>query len=446
MFATELSVGDTLRGKYRIDRILGRGGFGCAYLAEDTSLMRTCVIKELRTEHLHVEEIRQRFVNEARTLAQLADPRIVVVYELVEPDRQSPLGAYYIIMEYMAGGSLDDWVRRHTIEIADAVRMAEDVCLGLEQAHKRNIVHRDIKPGNILLSEDGRVVKVADWGLAHLPDADLTLGGQPGTLRYMAVEQALGSRKVDGRCDIYSVGAMLFFLVTGQYYLDFTAIENDAGREFRRRHGLGPIETPPLPLQLEMQRAIQLADCEAIIHQPVRRPREIKPGIPQAVEGVILKALAKKPADRYQSAGQMAAALHAAPRPEDGSVTVRPDERVAILVDQARKELSQDLSPARALRTLEEARRADPRQAVIYCLMANCYHLMQRPDDALKVLEEGRRYAPDAPCLQHDLGVAYMHLDRKQDAIAALERSLELDPSQSDITHILRRLRRKKQK
>jgi serine/threonine protein kinase len=445
VFARQLKIDDLLLNKYRIERILGRGGFGCAYLAQDIHLPRKVVIKELRAEYLHDQQIQERFRNEACTMASLDDPRIVRVIDFVVPDPSRSIHAYYIVMEYMAGGSLDDWLLAHSITVAEAVRMSVEVCLGLEQAHSRGVVHRDIKPGNILLSADGKAVKVGDWGLAHIPDTNMTMGGQPGTLRYMAVEQALGSPLIDGRCDLYSVGAMLFNMVTGDYYLDFTAIEQSTYEEYRRSRQLGPTDALSPRQQLELQRACQEADCHAIIYQPVRRPRLLNPDIPPRLEGVILKALAKKPADRYETADEMAEALRSALRRAEGSSAVTPEDRVALWLKEARQALGQS-APSDALRSLEKAQNADPRQAVIYCEMARCYHLMQRPEEALRVLEEGLRHAPNDACLQHDLGVTYMHLNQPQDAIEALERSLRLDPSQPDINKLLKHLRSQKRK
>ena len=151
--------------EYRIERILGRGAFGTVYLAHDNLLDRPVAIKELTLTAQTDEVAFKRFLQEARAAGSLNHPHVVTVYALkvVEPN------VYYVVMEYLAGGSLRGLLdERGPLPVEEAVRIAADVCEGLAAAHAKGIVHRDVKPGNILLTEDGRA-KVGDFGIAHMP-------------------------------------------------------------------------------------------------------------------------------------------------------------------------------------------------------------------------------------------------------------------------------------
>jgi len=213
--------------EYRIERILGRGAFGIVYLAHDTLLDRPVAVKELTLTAQTDEVAFKRFLQEARAAGGLDHPHIVTVYALkvVEP-------TFYLVMEYLAGGSLRALLeKRGPLPVEDAVRIAADVSEGLAAAHAKDIVHRDVKPENILLTEDGRA-KVGDFGIAHVPHGaggtSLTqVGFQPGTLLYMSPEQIRG-QPVDGRSDVYQVGALLYEMLTGRHYVDLKALERQA--------------------------------------------------------------------------------------------------------------------------------------------------------------------------------------------------------------------------
>ena len=216
-----LTPGDTLF-EYRITRALGQGAFGTVYLAQDTLLDRPVAIKELTTAAQADPVAFQRFLQEARAAGSLNHPHIVTIYAL------KPVGdAMFMVMEFMSGGSLRTVLdQRGRLPVDDAVRIAADVCDGLATAHAKGIVHRDIKPENILLTAEGRA-KVGDFGIAYVPHTagGAYLGGlteagfQPGTLIYMSPEQICGEA-VDGRSDVYQVGALLFEMLTGQYCID----------------------------------------------------------------------------------------------------------------------------------------------------------------------------------------------------------------------------------
>ncbi|MEJ2736793.1 MAG: serine/threonine-protein kinase [Anaerolineae bacterium] len=221
-----LNPGHTLsNGHYRILRLLGRGGFGFVYLAQDTLLDEEVAIKELIPALVGDEVMLRRFLAEARATMRLTHKRIVRTYNIFSED-----GNYYIVMEYMPGGSLEERLREHgPLPVEEAVRAAAEVCEGLACAHEEGVVHCDLKPHNILFDAGGGA-KVADFGIAHVSGEMLTrswmtpAGFVAGTLPYMSPEQTDGVRD-DPRVDVYAVGAVLYRMLTGQTYLDLDARE-----------------------------------------------------------------------------------------------------------------------------------------------------------------------------------------------------------------------------
>ena len=285
-----LQSGDTLlSGQYRILRQLGRGGFGFVYLAQDTLLGDRVAIKELIPALVGDDTILKRFLAEARATMRLSHEHIVRTHNVL-----SDGSSYYIIMEYMAGGSLEAWLQAYgPLPVDDAVRVAAEVCEGLSYAHQRGVVHCDLKPANILFSGSGAsgsaagTAKIADFGIAHLSGEMLTrswmtsAGFAAGTLPYMSPEQMEGVRD-DPRLDIYALGAVLYRMVTGRPYLAFDQRE-----------------TP----------AAQAENVYRVRHASPRPPSDHEPRCPAWLDGVVLKALAKEPEDRYPDAGALRAAL-----------------------------------------------------------------------------------------------------------------------------------------
>jgi serine/threonine protein kinase len=209
--------------EYRIVRLLGQGAFGSVYLAHDTLLDRPVAIKELTVASQADDVAVQRFLREARIAGGLNHPHVVTVHALriLEP-------SIYLVMEYVDGGSLRTLMdERGPLPAEEAVHTAADVCDGLAAAHAKGIVHRDVKPENILLARDGRA-KVGDFGIAHVPrgaggPALTYTGFQPGTLLYMSPEQIQG-QAVDGRSDVYQVGVLLYEMLAGRHCIDLEAL------------------------------------------------------------------------------------------------------------------------------------------------------------------------------------------------------------------------------
>jgi beta-lactam-binding protein with PASTA domain len=264
-------IGSLFDGRYQILKRLGAGGMATVYLAEDQELGRQVAIKILNTKHSSDEQFVERFRREASSAAGLNHPNIVAIY-----DRGEAEGTYYIAMEVIQGRSLKELLlTRGASPISVAIAYTRQILAALRFAHRHGIVHRDIKPHNIIVDDEGRV-KVTDFGIAHAGASQMTeVGSIIGTAQYLSPEQARGT-PVDARSDLYSVGVVLYELLTGD-----VPFSGDTPVEIAMRH-LSTIPDPPSS----------------------RRP-EVTPDL----DAVVLRALAKDPDDRYQSADEMDADL-----------------------------------------------------------------------------------------------------------------------------------------
>src|SRR5437867_9388456 len=271
-----MAVSDTLintlfDGRYRILRRLGTGGMANVYLAEDEVLGRRVAIKILNYRHAGDDQFVERFRREAKNAASLSHPNIVSIY-----DRGEAEGTYYIAMEYLDGRSLKELiVARGPAPIHLAVDYARQILAAIRFAHRHGIVHRDIKPHNVLVDGEGRL-KVTDFGIARAGASQMTEAGSIiGTAQYLSPEQAKGA-PVDQTSDLYSVGVVLYELLTG-----VVPFSGDTPVEIAMKH----LSSPPEP------------------------PSKKRAEIPRDLDMVVLRALAKDPADRYQSAEEMDADL-----------------------------------------------------------------------------------------------------------------------------------------
>ncbi len=270
----DVLIGKTL-GKYKIVTRLGEGGMGTVYKAMQTSLNRYVAIKVLLMQYTLDRDFLARFKREALATAALQHPNIVHIYDIEEKG-----GIYYIAMEYVDGGTLTSLLERTSLSLKSILNIVAQVGSALDAAHGQGIVHRDIKPSNILLSRDGRAL-LTDFGLAKVSDATVqltTVGDIMGTPRYMSPEQAQG-RELDYRSDLYSLGVVLYEMVTGQ-----TPFDNPSPLAILHDH----VYTTPSP------------------------PSDFNSSLSKTLDEPILKALAKKPEERYQSAREMVIALHTA--------------------------------------------------------------------------------------------------------------------------------------
>jgi basic membrane lipoprotein Med (substrate-binding protein (PBP1-ABC) superfamily)/ABC-type phosphate/phosphonate transport system substrate-binding protein len=264
-------IGQTL-GQYRIVEQLGKGGMATVFKAFQPSLERYVAVKVLPPYFAHEEGFSERFVREAKAIARLDHPHILPIYDFGQDHDIS-----YIAMKYVEAGTLKDIESAGPMSLEQALEIISQTAEALDYAHVQGVIHRDIKPANILM-DHGRWVLLTDFGLAKMIEGSQQLtasGVGVGTPAYMAPEQGQGQR-VDGRADIYSLGIVLYEMLTGC-----------------------------VPYEAETPLAVVLKH----VTEPLKMPRLVNPNIPEAVELVILKALAKEPDDRYQTVGELATAL-----------------------------------------------------------------------------------------------------------------------------------------
>ena len=265
-------------GRYEIKAELGRGGMATVYQAYDPRFEREVAIKVLPREMLHDPQFRVRFEREAKTIAMLEHPAIVPVYDFGEEDGQP-----YFVMRYMTGGSLSDRMNQGPITVKEAARIFERLAPAMDEAHARGIIHRDLKPGNILFDRLNEPY-VSDFGIAKLSEAQANITGSAviGTPAYMSPEQAQGE-PVDGRSDIYALGVILFEMLSGK---------------------------PPYKADTPMGVVVKH------ITEPVPHILDVNSNLPQAIEAVIQKGMAKDKLERFATCADLAAALSAIERGE----------------------------------------------------------------------------------------------------------------------------------
>ena len=250
-------------GHYEITGVLGSGGMSIVYRAIQPSLNRVVALKVLAPMLEHDPVAVERFRQEATSAARLKHPNIVTIYEA---NVSAP--PHYIAMEFLDGGSLADRLARGPLPLGDAIRIGGQIALGLDHAHRRGVVHRDVKPSNVMFDSDGKTA-VTDFGISRVLDqTKFTVpGAKLGTPDYMSPEQARG-QEADHRSDLYSLAVVVYEMLTGRT----------------------PFRSPE-----------PLVTMRQIVEDPVPSARAINPSLPSGVDGVLLKALAKDPRQRYQN-------------------------------------------------------------------------------------------------------------------------------------------------
>jgi serine/threonine-protein kinase len=269
-----IEAGTLIDGRYRVSERLGSGGMADVYLAHDTLLGRQVALKLLHHRFAEDQEFVERFRREASSAAGLSHPNVVAVFDRGEWD-----GTYYIAMEYLPGRSLKAVVREHgALSPSDATDIVVQILLAVRFAHRRGIIHRDIKPHNVILDEEGRA-KVTDFGIARAGASDMTLTGSiMGTAQYLSPEQAQG-HAVSETSDLYAVGVVLYELLTGS-----------------------------VPFEGDSAVTIALKQVSAEPTPPSRR----NPEVTSALDAVVMRSLAKDPQARFASADEFIAALQQA--------------------------------------------------------------------------------------------------------------------------------------
>ncbi|WP_219837724.1 Stk1 family PASTA domain-containing Ser/Thr kinase [Paenibacillus sp. R14(2021)] len=272
-------IGHELSGRYEIITRIGGGGMALVYKAHDVLLNRKVAVKVLRQQFVHDEEFIRRFRREAQSAAALSHPNVVSIYDVGQED-----DTHYIVMEYIEGNNLNEIIKeRAPLQAEEAIRVAIQICDALEHAHHNQIIHRDIKPHNILIGKNGRV-KVTDFGIARaVTSSTITqTGSMVGSVHYFSPEHAKGSATGE-KSDLYSLGIVLYQMVTGK-----------------------------LPFLGESPISIALKHLQ----EHFAEPKELNPYIPQSVENVILKAMRKNQNERYASASEMLLDLETCLQPE----------------------------------------------------------------------------------------------------------------------------------
>jgi serine/threonine protein kinase len=271
-------------GRYEVIQELGQGGMAIVYLARDPYIKRQVAVKVLPKQFTFDPQFRARFQREAEVIATLEHPSIVPVYDFGEHEDQP-----FIVMRYMSGGTLADMLAKGPLPISEVSSLFQRIGSAVDYGHSQGVIHRDIKPGNILFDSQGGSF-LSDFGIAKLAEGTSALTGTGiiGTPAYMSPEQAQGEKNLDGRCDIYSLGVVLFQALSGE-----------------------------LPYNADTPMGIAMAHIMA----PVPSLLDRKPDLPRAFEGVIRKSLDKDPGKRFQTASGLAKAISERDMaPADGTV------------------------------------------------------------------------------------------------------------------------------
>jgi predicted Ser/Thr protein kinase len=292
-----MSAGDVITGRYELIELVGKGGMSSVWQSHDRLLDRTVAIKVLHEQFATDDEYVERFRREARSVAQLSHPNIVTVIDRGEDESRQ-----FIVFEFVDGENLKQLIRRTgPLPVRDAIQMALQMARALSFAHSRGLVHRDVKPQNVLLNDDGQA-KMTDFGIARSVDVQgVTITGTVlGTSEYISPEQARGEQ-VNALSDVYSLGVVLYELLTGS--VPFT------GENF-------------------------VAVALKHVHEPPPNVLELRPDAPPRVAMAVERAMAKNPADRFQSMGELCNELEASlhdldPASEEATMIARPTARPA---------------------------------------------------------------------------------------------------------------------
>lgn len=374
-------IGTTV-SHYRILEKLGEGGMGVVYKALDTTLGRTVALKFISASAATDESMKQRLMREAKACAALNHPNITTVYEFVQTEEHE-----FIAIEFIEGKTLDKVLEKKQFELVEALTLALQLLDGVEAAHRKGIIHRDLKASNIMLDADGRA-KIMDFGLAKLAQGSLLTqaGSTVGTAAYMSPEQARGE-ETDHRTDIYSLGVVLYQVLTGQ---------------------------------LPFHHAHHLAILYAVVNENPKPLRELNDAIPLQLEAIVLKAMAKTPGERFASCAEMARSLIQVSESIGGETSIRRQYRhlfesgATTLPETGRAESAQWFSRSAILKYGVPC---------LIGLLALAYVVVKMiPSEQTSSLE-----ARKAAKVHLDSALVIMHANNAGRASQELERAIEID-------------------
>lgn len=377
-------------GKCHLLERIGQGGMGHVYRAKHTGLDKEVAVKVLPREFANNEVLRARFMNEARMAGQLEHPNITPVYAVDQHEGQP-----YIVMQLVDGVPVSRLVSRQGVDPLLAVRIAAQCARGLSYAHKRKLVHRDIKPDNLLILNNGRV-KISDFGVAAAMGSEAS-SGHSGSPPYMSPEQCRGE-PVDGRSDVYSLGVTLYLLLTG------------------RRPFLG-----------------ETAQALILMHQQDDYPplNELRPGLPRELERIVNRMLAKKQDARYQDAEELAEDLEAAAelirsqRRRTVSIPRGGESGIYRLAQQAERAAEEELEGGE---TIELAILSMTTQVEMSVTDAQVAMKHARYDDALKQIEQAMRLKANDARLFLLRGHVFRKMRKMKEALADYEKAVSIHP------------------
>jgi hypothetical protein len=375
-------------GKYEVIDLLGRGGMGLVYRAFDRQLNREVAIKTVTEGFTGDQEMLQRFYREAAKTGALKHPNIVIVYDLGEQD-----GFPYIVMEYLSGDPLDRIIQSAQPQpLAFKLKIIEQVCYALGYAHRNDVIHRDVKPANVIVQPDG-IVKLLDFGIARQEKTDARLtrtGNVIGTLHYMAPER-LKNEAFDGRSDIFSVGVVMFQLLTGEL-------------PFSGDYGIVP----------------------KILSEKHPSLRQFLNAYPPALDGILDRALAKSPNDRYSTADEMAAEVSSLAHELKKEQVAEWIERAERLVQEEQFITARDI----LLQLLKVDSQYTRARQLIAQVQQNL-SLRQRAEQIRQLRQQADEAASDK---------------RYDEAIGDLQEACGLDPANSELSDLLETVRQKKRR
>ena len=401
--------------EYEIIRPLGQGGFGAVFEARDRTLGRRVAIKQLLLSKVSDQSAVKRFIQEARIAAAMEHPNVVSIYAMRIEEKR-----FYMIMEYLPGGSLRELLKKEgKLPLQQAVGLITGICEGLAKFHEQGIVHRDIKAENILLTADSRP-KIIDFGIAHVPKAAgglaLTEAGfQPSSLLYSSPEQVRGEQ-LDARSDVYQLGELLYYMLSGQHYINLKSLEAQAVT-----HG----GTNKMRSQMKLFELLEDAICNEKPTGLKMLWREVG-----ALAGVVETALSKDKAKRFKDAAEFAATL----KTLSINTTPAPDETDELTLQDARAYNKRGLAHV-STRNYEQAiidyTRAiglDPDYAEAYNNRSTAHLVMENYGQTVVDCSRAIELAPDFVASYVNRGIAYSGLREYDLALADFEYALSLDP------------------